>query len=79
MSSPRHDGAAKSFEDVLREENEYLASLENERRKLNGKPVEPFPKVGLAFSGGGIRSATFNLGVLQGLAEMNLLERVHCR
>lgn len=29
--------------------------------------------LGLAFSGGGIRSATFNLGVLQGLAEMGLL------
>ncbi|SFM28378.1 patatin-like phospholipase family protein [Rugamonas rubra] len=28
---------------------------------------------GLAFSGGGIRSATFNLGVLQALAEMRLL------
>jgi len=32
--------------------------------------------VGLAFSGGGIRSATFNLGVLQGLAELDLLRRV---
>ncbi len=29
--------------------------------------------IGLAFSGGGIRSATFNLGVLQGLAKHNLL------
>jgi hypothetical protein len=29
--------------------------------------------MGLCFSGGGIRSATFNLGVLQGLAELNLL------
>jgi Patatin-like phospholipase len=29
--------------------------------------------VGLAFSGGGIRSATFNLGVLQGLANLELL------
>jgi hypothetical protein len=28
---------------------------------------------GLCFSGGGIRSATFNLGVLQGLAELGLL------
>lgn len=28
---------------------------------------------GLAFSGGGIRSATFNLGVLQGLAQFNKL------
>jgi hypothetical protein len=32
--------------------------------------------VGLAFSGGGIRSATFNLGVLQALAELKLLYRV---
>ena len=32
--------------------------------------------VGLAFSGGGIRSATFNLGVLQALAELKLLSRV---
>jgi len=31
--------------------------------------------VGLAFSGGGIRSATFNLGILQGLAELGLLKR----
>ena len=30
---------------------------------------------GLAFSGGGIRSATFNLGVLQALAECGLLTR----
>ena len=32
---------------------------------------------GLALSGGGIRSATFALGVLQGLAEKGLLERFH--
>jgi hypothetical protein len=32
--------------------------------------------LGLAFSGGGIRSATFNLGVLQGLARLGLLCRV---
>ena len=30
---------------------------------------------GLAFSGGGIRSATFALGILQGLARLNLLSR----
>src|SRR5262245_41840530 len=30
---------------------------------------------GLALSGGGIRSATFNLGLLQGLAELGLLGR----
>jgi len=32
--------------------------------------------LGLAFSGGGIRSATFNLGVIQQLAELRLLHRV---
>jgi hypothetical protein len=31
--------------------------------------------LGLAFSGGGIRSATFNLGVIQALAERGLLRR----
>jgi hypothetical protein len=33
-------------------------------------------RIGLAFSGGGIRSATFNLGVLQGLQELDLLRHV---
>ncbi|MBX2870312.1 MAG: patatin-like phospholipase family protein [Acidiferrobacterales bacterium] len=32
--------------------------------------------MGLAFSGGGIRSATFNLGVIQALCELKLLRRV---
>ncbi len=32
--------------------------------------------VGLSFSGGGIRSATFNLGVLQALADLKLLHRI---
>ena len=36
----------------------------------------PFNLIGLAFSGGGIRSATFNLGVLQGLQELDLLRHV---
>jgi hypothetical protein len=31
--------------------------------------------VGLSFSGGGIRSATFNLGILQGLADLGLLRK----
>ncbi len=33
-----------------------------------------FKACGLALSGGGIRSATFNLGVIQGLAEHGLLK-----
>ena len=37
---------------------------------------QPTHLVGLAFSGGGIRSATFNLGVLQGLQELDLLRQI---
>jgi len=45
------------------------------------EPTPPHPYIeahrvrplGVAFSGGGIRSATFNLGVLQGMAELGLL------
>ena len=32
---------------------------------------------GVCFSGGGIRSATFNLGVIQGLAQMGMLPCIH--
>lgn len=32
--------------------------------------------IGLAFSGGGIRSATFNLGVLQALAQLKILRHI---
>jgi len=38
--------------------------------------TEPRNLIGLSFSGGGIRSATFNLGVLQGLQELDLLRHV---
>lgn len=37
---------------------------------------EPRNLIGVALSGGGIRSATFNLGVLQGLQEFDLLRHV---
>jgi hypothetical protein len=36
----------------------------------------PTDRVGLAFSGGGIRSATFNLGVLKALNELKILKHV---
>jgi len=41
------------------------------RRLLGSR--RPANLIGLAFSGGGIRSATLNLGVLQGLQELDLL------
>lgn len=60
-------------EEVRKVEQEYI----NQRRKaakLDGKKTEQ--PVGLALSGGGIRSATFALGVLQKLASKNSLRLV---
>jgi hypothetical protein len=45
------------------------------RRHLGGEPCEE-NLVGLAFSGGGIRSATFGLGVLEALKGLGLLRKV---
>jgi hypothetical protein len=44
------------------------------RRVRTGEHVDDL--IGLAFSGGGIRSATFNLGVLQRLQELDFLREV---
>jgi glycerophosphoryl diester phosphodiesterase len=54
-----------------REQRSVHASREDEpvRRALN------MDLLGLAFSGGGIRSATFNLGVLQALSKSGLLRQ----
>lgn len=45
------------------------------RRSLYGIPAED-PQCGLALSGGGIRSATFSLGLLRGLSSLHLLGRI---
>ncbi|HEU4780271.1 MAG TPA: patatin-like phospholipase family protein [Steroidobacteraceae bacterium] len=46
-----------------------------ERRLATGSVAPDAPLVGLALSGGGIRSAAFNMGVLQVLARSGLLAR----
>ena len=66
------------LEHELDEVNERRAKLDIEAVHAHGKTYERAAKsalMGLCFSGGGIRSATFNLGILQGLAELKLL---HC-
>lgn len=79
----RADDGTRSFDQVLDAELEAIRLL----RKRRGRPDGPFRGrtaverahdanlVGLAFSGGGIRSATFNLGIIQGLARLGLLPR----
>ena len=57
------------FEQVYAEE---LARLRAERQTSARSEA----LIGLAFSGGGIRSATFNLGILQGMAQRGLLKHI---
>lgn len=80
----------QEFRDVLNDELEEIrksrALRESSFDDLDLPPVsdsqDSFQKAaeseifGLAFSGGGIRSATFNLGILQGLAHFHLLPRI---
>lgn len=49
--------------------------VENQRQALAAKcpPSVRRGLIGLAFSGGGIRSATFNLGILQSFADLGIL------
>src|SRR5690349_6192133 len=63
---------------------EFADALRNlELARITGKPDThesadgPAQLWGLALSGGGTRSATFGLGVLQGLAERGLLGAFH--
>jgi hypothetical protein len=56
---------------------EYVHAQERATiREPDGRADGPArPLMGLAFSGGGIRSATFNLGIVQALAELRLLRQ----
>ncbi len=65
-----------SISRVLEEELERVGSSRKMRLDANENTREPSESlIGLAFSGGGIRSATFNLGVLQALARLGLLRK----
>ena len=60
-----------SFERLMADE----AAAREERRRQAGVDPE-LPTVGLALSGGGIRSATFSLGLLRALARNGVLPRI---
>ena len=71
MSSD-HSGA-KDIKDVLALEDGYISRRQSEVEEANSAVHLVEGKVGLALSGGGIRSATTNLGLLQELAALKLL------
>ncbi|MBI3609575.1 MAG: patatin-like phospholipase family protein [Nitrospirae bacterium] len=74
--------AGNKFQNLWKEEWErYLKNRTPHRRNLRdpdsgNDPTTKINLVGIAFSGGGIRSATFNLGLLQALARLRFLK--HC-
>jgi hypothetical protein len=76
------DRSSQPFRTVLETELGHIqrrrALLFKGRTEIAGEAQDPLvaKPLGLTFSGGGIRSATFNLGVLQGLAELGLLKYV---
>jgi hypothetical protein len=66
-----------SVQEVLDQEFHQVEAARNLRLADNPqRPIAQKSLVGLAFSGGGIRSATFNLGVLQALARRKLLRSI---
>src|SRR4051812_754852 len=58
-------------EEMIQQEAVRIADRQKEIFGAAGKPL-----LGVAFSGGGIRSGTFNLGIIQGMAKRGLLPRV---
>lgn len=64
-------GILKQFAEVRADERKYLYF-----RRKKAKVEEHQPYVGLASSGGGIRSATVNLGVIERLLDVDLFRRV---
>ena len=68
------DPGALSFQEHVR--SAELLHAAQSRKDAGLPPIGPaHPLAGLALSGGGIRSATFNLGILQALAEVGKLRR----
>ncbi len=63
------------FKDVLKAEQDLV----RRRREVAGHPTETNSAdatVGVCLSGGGVRSATFNLGVLQAMHQYGFLRMV---
>src|SRR6476469_5569797 len=71
------DGCTRDYSKVIDEEKKLL---KEEKQRLNAEKEQSKLDVdnlsGLALSGGGIRSASFGLGVMQALVANNQLEKM---
>ena len=68
---PSEDKRQKVWSEAFAEELQVVNTRRGEKKLDEDKNL-----VGIAFSGGGIRSATFGLGVLEGLKKYNLLSQI---
>jgi hypothetical protein len=66
--------SACGFPEVVKKERQTISKLRRDAGYDNKIGREDF--IGLSLSGGGIRSATFSLGILQALADFNLLRHL---
>ncbi len=75
-AGPRGD-APKGCSDPVDPGREFerIVRLVHERNRASMNDRAVRPRAALCFSGGGIRSATFNLGLLQRLVELRLLDQ----
>jgi hypothetical protein len=72
MGSMRDDAPELREQDIIEKE---VAAINVHRQERLGEPGGDAPWSGIGLSGGGIRSATFCLGVLQALSEKDILRR----
>ncbi|MDE2413973.1 MAG: hypothetical protein KGM60_04360 [Comamonadaceae bacterium] len=66
----------RSAQEQLRRDERAAILRRRRRAGFGNAKARQLPTVGLALSGGGVRSATFGLGLLRGLAAQGLLARV---
>ncbi len=76
MDKSERSGAESpfSFDDVIKQELIYVNNARTQKGIDHLQQIR-FNAVGLAFSGGGIRAATFHLGFLQSLAKKGSISR----
>ncbi len=75
-----NNNGSVSFDEVLEQEDNFvrMRRLSAEQESPTADAIQSIPpnKIGLCLSGGGIRSASFNLGVLQALANQKLISNL---
>jgi hypothetical protein len=59
------------FPKILKDKEEELIKLRRSRANITNSQ-----SIGMAISGGGIRSATFGLGIIQALSKLNILTKI---